>query len=63
MNVVGITKDGVTHEWIDGKWVPPVVAPAHIHEQIVRKLNANEEARQHERVRQEEANKKGSLKE
>ena len=48
MNVVGITKDGVTHEWIDGKWVPPVVAPAHIHEKLLRKLNANEEVRYRE---------------
>lgn len=53
MNVVGITKDGVVHEWIDGKWFPPVVAPAHIHEKLLRKLNANEEARYYERVRQE----------
>lgn len=53
MNVVGITKDGVVHKKIDGNLIPPVVIPAHIHEQILRKLNANEEARQYERVRQE----------
>lgn len=56
MNVVGVTKDGVVHEWIDGKLVPPVVVPAHIHEQILRKLNAKEEARHRERVREENDN-------
>jgi len=55
MNVVGITKDGVTHEWIDGKWIPPVVAPAHIHEKLLRKLNANEEARYREQKNKETA--------
>ena len=55
MNVVGITKDGVTHEWIDGKWIPPVVAPAHIHEKLLRKLNANEEVRYREQKNKETA--------
>ena len=55
MNVVGITKDGVVHKKIDGKLIPPVAIPAHIHEQILRKLNANEEARQYERSNKEKA--------
>lgn len=39
MNVIGVTKDGVVHEWKDGKWVPEIIVPCHIHEKVLRNIN------------------------
>lgn len=63
MSVVGITKDGVVHEVIDGKLVPPIVVPDHIHEQLLRIINQSRQEAYDEQIRQEEADKKGTLKE
>ena len=39
MAVTAVRKDGSKHTFINGKWEPPITAPAYIHERVLRKIN------------------------
>lgn len=39
MAVTAVRKDGSKHSFINGKWEPPITAPAYMHERVLRKIN------------------------
>lgn len=39
MNVTAVTKDKVTHVFVNNQWQPPITVPAHIHEKTLRNIN------------------------
>ena len=39
MVVTAVRKDGSKHSFINGKWEPPITAPAYMHERVLRKIN------------------------
>lgn len=40
MELIGITQDGVEHKIVNGKWEPPIIVPAYLHERLLRNMNA-----------------------
>lgn len=39
MEVIAHTQDGVVHRVVNGKWEPPIVVPASVHERALRRVN------------------------
>lgn len=47
MNVKAVTKDKVVHSFVEGKWVPEITVPSHIHEKTLRNINECRKEMQH----------------
>lgn len=39
MKVIGVTQDGVIHNFVNGKWEPPIIVPTYIHDRALRRVN------------------------